>query len=201
MTTTSSCAAPSTGTSASRTAALLPFLTGDRLHAMKHFLLAIVFLFQLAAWAQPDAALLVELRRGGYVLYIPHTSTDFGQNDAKMTGYADCANQRNLTDKCRQEASARWSGRGAIQLPPSSAGSACRIGSFSSNRRSRLVGRPFSAAAGSAPQRRRSMRRSRSARLASCSSYSFLASSAGPRFSDRVLTVTLQLKDCLLTDN
>src|SRR5207247_17248 len=106
MTTTSSCAAPSTGTSASRTAALLPFLTGDRLHAMKHFLLAIVFLFQLAAWAQPDAALLAELRRGGYVLYIRHTSTDFGQNDAKMTGYEDCANQRNLTDKGRQEARA-----------------------------------------------------------------------------------------------
>ncbi len=73
---------------------------------MKHFLLAVVFLFQLAAWAQPDAALLVELRRGGYVLYIRHTSTDFGQNDAKMTGYEDCANQRNLTDKGRQEARA-----------------------------------------------------------------------------------------------
>jgi len=65
-----------------------------------------VFLFQLAAWAQPDAALLAELRRGGYVLYIRHTSTDFGQNDAKMTGYEDCANQRNLTDKGRQEARA-----------------------------------------------------------------------------------------------
>ena len=73
---------------------------------MKHFLLAIVFLFQLAAWAQPDAALLAELRRGGYVLYIRHTSTDFGQNDAKMTGYEDCANQRNLTEKGRQEARA-----------------------------------------------------------------------------------------------
>jgi len=87
-------------------ATLLPFLMGDRLHAMKHFLLAVVFLFQLAAWAQPDAALLAELRRGGYVLYIRHTSTDFGQNDAKMTGYEDCANQRNLTDKGRQEARA-----------------------------------------------------------------------------------------------
>jgi broad specificity phosphatase PhoE len=40
------------------------------------------------------------------VLYIRHTSTDFGQNDAKMTGYEDCANQRNLTDKGRQEARA-----------------------------------------------------------------------------------------------
>ena len=33
-----------------------------------------------------------------------HTSTDFSQNDAKMTGYEDCANQRNLTDKGRAEA-------------------------------------------------------------------------------------------------
>src|SRR2546422_7727822 len=109
MTTTSSCAAPSTGTSASRTAALLPFLTGDRLPAMKYFLLAIVFLFQLAAWAQPDAALLAELRRGGYVLYIRHTSTDFGQNDAKMTGYEDCANQRSEERRVGKECRSRWS--------------------------------------------------------------------------------------------
>jgi uncharacterized protein YbjT (DUF2867 family) len=40
----------------------------------------------------------------------------------------------------------------------------------SSVRRSRLVGRPFSAAAGSAPQRRKFMRRSRSVRLVSVSS-------------------------------
>jgi len=73
---------------------------------MKHFFLAALFLFQLAAWAQPDAALLAELRRGGYVLYIRHASTDFSQNDAKMTGYEDCANQRNLTDKGREEARA-----------------------------------------------------------------------------------------------
>jgi hypothetical protein len=33
-----------------------------------------------------------------------HASTDFSQNDSKMTSYEDCANQRNLTDKGRQEA-------------------------------------------------------------------------------------------------
>jgi hypothetical protein len=33
-----------------------------------------------------------------------HASTDFGQNDSKMTSYEDCANQRNLLDKGRQEA-------------------------------------------------------------------------------------------------
>src|SRR5919201_782310 len=50
----------------------------------------------------------------------------------------------------------------------------------SSRRRSRCVGRPFSVAAGSAPQRRRSLRRLRSARLAAVSSESFLPSGAAP---------------------
>ncbi len=58
------------------------------------------------AHAEVDAALLKELRAGGNVLYMRHASTDFGQNDANMTGYADCVNQRNLTDKGRAEARA-----------------------------------------------------------------------------------------------
>lgn len=40
------------------------------------------------------------------MLYVRHTSTDFSQNDAKMTSYEDCASQRNLTDKGRDEARA-----------------------------------------------------------------------------------------------
>ena len=35
-----------------------------------------------------------------------HTSTDFGRNDAKSTSFEDCANQRPLTDKGRDEARA-----------------------------------------------------------------------------------------------
>ena len=35
-----------------------------------------------------------------------HASTDFSQNDSRMTSYEDCANQRNLTDKGRDEARA-----------------------------------------------------------------------------------------------
>lgn len=63
------------------------------------------------AFAQPappleGAALVTALRRGGYVLYLRHTSTDFGQNDEKMTDFADCASQRNLTDTGRAEARA-----------------------------------------------------------------------------------------------
>jgi len=61
-------------------------------------------LFITMVSAQPDASLVQKLQQGGYVLYLRHTSTDFGQNDARMTSYEDCANQRNLTDKGREEA-------------------------------------------------------------------------------------------------
>ena len=49
-------------------------------------------------------ALLSALRSGGYILYFRHTSTDFGQSDERMSGYEDCATQRNLTDTGRAEA-------------------------------------------------------------------------------------------------
>jgi phosphohistidine phosphatase SixA len=49
-------------------------------------------------------ALVKALREGGLILYFRHASTDFGQNDDQMTGYEDCAKQRNLTDRGRAEA-------------------------------------------------------------------------------------------------
>src|SRR5262249_50908490 len=49
-------------------------------------------------------ALLAALRQGGLIIYFRHTSTDFGQNDDQMTGYEDCARQRNLTEQGRDEA-------------------------------------------------------------------------------------------------
>jgi phosphohistidine phosphatase SixA len=52
------------------------------------------------------AVLTDALRHGGYVLYFRHSATDFGQNDDKMTGYEDCAQQRNLTDRGRADARA-----------------------------------------------------------------------------------------------
>jgi len=70
------------------------------------YLAAFLAAFVSLSWAQPDAALLKQLREGGYVLYLRHTSTDFSRNDANMKSYADCANQRNLTDKGRDEARA-----------------------------------------------------------------------------------------------
>jgi len=63
------------------------------------------------------AALLDALRRGGYVIYLRHTSTDFGQNDDGMTGYEDCARQRNLTDAGRGEARAIGATIRALGIP------------------------------------------------------------------------------------
>jgi phosphohistidine phosphatase SixA len=62
-------------------------------------------------------ALLSALRSGGYVLYLRHTSTDFGENDERMTDYADCARQRNLTDRGRAEARAIGAAVRELKIP------------------------------------------------------------------------------------
>jgi broad specificity phosphatase PhoE len=59
-----------------------------------------------AAPALAGADLVKALRGGGYILYFRHTATDFSQNDAQMTGYEDCARQRNLTEAGRADARA-----------------------------------------------------------------------------------------------
>ena len=74
--------------------------------------IAALALFGIAAAfaAEPQAdtlagpALVAALRAGGLIIYFRHTSTDFGQNDEQMSGYEDCARQRNLTDQGRDEA-------------------------------------------------------------------------------------------------
>lgn len=48
--------------------------------------------------------LLSELRKGGYVIYFRHTSTDFSRDDSRSKSDDDCDNQRPLTDKGREEA-------------------------------------------------------------------------------------------------
>ena len=63
-------------------------------------------LFVSSVWAEPSGELLGRLREGGYVLYLRHTSTDFSQNDSRMKSFEDCASQRNLTDRGRDEARA-----------------------------------------------------------------------------------------------
>lgn len=87
-----------------------------RLHAS--FMRRIPLIVLLCAWlpasfaqigSQPvrpitPAHLLAELRAGGYVLYFRHFATDFSQNDEKMRDFEDCANQRNLLDRGRDDA-------------------------------------------------------------------------------------------------
>src|SRR5258706_1883256 len=82
------------------------FLISFRLPGMltRVTLAAFLALHTAFAWPQADPALLAKLRQGGYVLYLRHASTDFSQNDERMTSFEDCAHQRNLTDKGRDEA-------------------------------------------------------------------------------------------------
>jgi phosphohistidine phosphatase SixA len=65
--------------------------------------------FAIADDATPSLAgpaLRAALQRGGYVLYFRHAATDFGQNDDQMSGFEDCARQRNLTERGRADARA-----------------------------------------------------------------------------------------------
>ena len=62
-------------------------------------------------------SLLAALKAGGLVLYFRHASTDFGQSDEQMTGYEDCARQRNLTDAGRAEARAIGAAIKRLELP------------------------------------------------------------------------------------
>jgi phosphohistidine phosphatase SixA len=73
---------------------------------MRLALLSVVLLFAAGAAAQPAPEVLAALRAGGYVLFLRHASTDFSQDDSRMTSFEDCATQRNLTDKGRAEARA-----------------------------------------------------------------------------------------------
>lgn len=58
----------------------------------------------LPARPMSGPVLLAELRKGGYVIYFRHTSTDFSRDDARSKSDDDCDNQRPLTDKGREEA-------------------------------------------------------------------------------------------------
>ena len=73
---------------------------------MRLALPATLLILAASAAAQPAPALLADLRQGGYVLFLRHTSTDFSQDDSRMKSFEDCATQRNLTDKGRAEARA-----------------------------------------------------------------------------------------------
>jgi phosphohistidine phosphatase SixA len=58
-------------------------------------------------WANPPlrgAELLTALRAGGYVLYFRHTDTDWTQTDTRGMRLDDCAAQRNLSERGRNNA-------------------------------------------------------------------------------------------------
>ena len=90
-----------------------PQSSASRRVAFRLWALAIAGLIALSSYGAAFAAdadalagrpLLAALKAGGLILYFRHTSTDFGQNDEQMTGFEDCARQRNLTDLGRDEA-------------------------------------------------------------------------------------------------
>lgn len=65
----------------------------------------------------PGPQLLTELRKGGYVIYFRHTSTDFSRDDARSKSDDDCDNQRPLTDKGRGEARQIGSALRELNIP------------------------------------------------------------------------------------
>ena len=71
----------------------------------------------LADEALAGRALLEALKAGGLVIYFRHAATDFGENDINMTDYADCKNQRNLTDDGRRDARAIGAAIERLGLP------------------------------------------------------------------------------------
>jgi len=71
----------------------------------------------LAVKSVSDPELLTELRRGGYVIYFRHTSTDFSRDDVKSRSDDDCDNQRPLTDKGREEARRIGAGFRELKIP------------------------------------------------------------------------------------
>ena len=67
-------------------------------------------------YALTGAALVTELRQGGYSLYFRHTATDFSQNDSRLV-IGDCSTQRLLTDAGRNQARAIGAAITALKLP------------------------------------------------------------------------------------
>jgi phosphohistidine phosphatase SixA len=70
-------------------------------------LVAAAALAQQPAAEPPEASpsqLLAELRAGGRVVFLRHAATDFSENDSRMSGFDDCAHQRNLVDRGRDDA-------------------------------------------------------------------------------------------------
>jgi phosphohistidine phosphatase SixA len=86
--------------------------------------LALALIAPAAAAAQTPAAiplrgaeLLAALRGGGFVLYFRHADTDWKQNDTRGMNLEDCAAQRNLSDRGRENARAIGAAIRALAIP------------------------------------------------------------------------------------
>jgi len=71
----------------------------------------------LPAKPLPGAGLLAEMRKGGFIIYFRHTSTDFSRDDSRSKSDDDCDNQRPLTDKGREEARQIGAAFQALKIP------------------------------------------------------------------------------------
>jgi phosphohistidine phosphatase SixA len=78
------------------------------------------------AWAQVDVSplqelspteLLTVLRGGGHILYVRHAATDHAENDRAMRSYEECAGQRNLVDKGRNDSRTLGIAVRALRIP------------------------------------------------------------------------------------
>ena len=68
-------------------------------------------------YALTDRPLLGALRAGGYTLYFRHTSTVFSRLDGNMIDHRDCARQRMLSDKGRDEARSIGKAIATLHIP------------------------------------------------------------------------------------
>jgi len=63
------------------------------------------------------SSLVERLRRGGFVIYFRHASTDFAQVDSDLVNLDNCATQRNLTDAGRAQAAAIGEAMHTLAIP------------------------------------------------------------------------------------
>lgn len=66
---------------------------------------------------QPLSAVLPELRRGGFVIYMRHGATDTTRSDAEGGDLARCETQRNLSAAGRAQQAAAGRGIRALHIP------------------------------------------------------------------------------------
>jgi len=73
---------------------------------MLRILPLLLALLATPALAQPDPGLLAALRQGGLVVFLRHTDTGPPNPDQAQAVIGDCATQRNLTERGRDQARA-----------------------------------------------------------------------------------------------